>query len=261
MFLKIIACEIAFREIAFVAAQSRHVIDLEFLTQGLHDTPDRGREELQKRLDALPSNRYDAVLIGYGLCGSILNGLRAVQTPLVIPRAHDCITFFLGSAERYRRLSETHPGSYYYSAGWLECMRRRGAQASPLNLNFLPTRAGLNNGNEAIYSEWLKKYGPERAQYLVQLMEQWTQSYTHGVLIDFEFNRNLHLHEQVEAICEQRGWCFEKVEGDLHLLERWVNGEWDAASFLVVRPGEQISPSFKETIIEAEPIEPNMPSV
>ena len=39
MYLKVIACEIALREICAVAARSRSVLDLEFLPQGLHDAP------------------------------------------------------------------------------------------------------------------------------------------------------------------------------------------------------------------------------
>ncbi len=54
MFLKVIACEIALREIAFVASQSRHIVDFEFLTQGLHDHPNLGREQVQQRIDAVP---------------------------------------------------------------------------------------------------------------------------------------------------------------------------------------------------------------
>lgn len=252
MFLKVIACEIALREIAFVASQARHIVDLEFVNQGLHDHPNLGREEVQKRIDAVPSGKYDAILLGYALCGNILSGIRAGETQLVIPRGHDCITFFLGSMERYQRLSEAHPGSYYYTSGWLECIRRRGERASPMNLQFLPTRAGLSTGTESVYQEWVKKYGEERAQYLMEVMGQWAESYSHGVLIDFDFTKPLHLHEQVEAICENRGWRFEQIEGDLHLLKRWVNGEWDPVNFLVVPPGQKVVPSYDSGIIKAE---------
>jgi hypothetical protein len=252
MFLKVISCEIAFREICYVAAQSRHLADLEFLTQGLHDAPNKGRQELQERIDAVPPGKYDAILLGYALCGNMINGLSARQTPLVIPRAHDCITFFLGSCERYQRLAETRPGSYYYTSGWLECVRRRGERASPMDLRFLPSRAGLSPGTEPIYAEWVKKYGKERAQYLMEVMGHWTESYTHGVLIDFDFTRPLHLHEQVETICERRGWHFEQIEGDLRLLQRWVDGEWDSQSFLVVGPGEKVAPSYDAGVICAE---------
>ena len=86
---KVIACEIAVREICQVAATSRNILDLEFLPQGYHDTPAKGQVEIQKRIDAVPEGKYDAILLGYGLCSSILTGLRTRHTRLVIPRAHD----------------------------------------------------------------------------------------------------------------------------------------------------------------------------
>ena len=45
MFYKVIACEIAFRELCYAAAKSRNLIDFEFLTQGYHDIPGTGRTE------------------------------------------------------------------------------------------------------------------------------------------------------------------------------------------------------------------------
>jgi hypothetical protein len=249
MFFKVIACEIALREISFLASQSQHMVDLEFLTQGLHDTPSRGQTEVQARIDAVPPGKYDAILVGYALCGNIIAGLTAKHTPLVIPRAHDCITFFLGSRERYQRLAETRPGSYYYTSGWLECLRRRGGRASLMDMHFLPTRAGLNTGTESVYAEWVKKYGEEQAQYLMEVMGQWTESYTHGVLIDFDFTKPLQLHKQVEAICERRGWRFEQIQGDLHLLKCWLDGAWDPQTFLVVQPGQKVSPSYDDTVV------------
>jgi Protein of unknown function (DUF1638) len=251
-FLKVIACEIAFREICHVVAQCRHVVDVEFLTQGLHDHPNAGREELQKRIDAVPPKKYDGILVGYALCGNLITGLRTAHTPLVIPRGHDCITFFLGSKERYQQLSESHPGSYYYTSGWLECLRRRGDRASLLDMRFLPSRAGLNTETEPAYADWVKKYGEERAQYLLEVMGQWTDSYTHGILIDFDFAKPLRLREQVSQICERRGWNFEQVPGDLQLLQRWLNGDWDNDSFLILQPGEKVEPSYDPSIIRAE---------
>jgi len=251
-YFKVIACEIALREICHVTATARHIVDLEFLTQGLHDHPKAGQEEVQKRIDAVPAGKYSAILVGYGLCGNIVAGLTAHHTPLIIPRGHDCITFFLGSKERYQQFSEAHPGSYYYTAGWLECLRRRGEGASMLDMNFLPTRAGLNTESEGIYAEWVKKYGEEQASYLMEVMGQWTESYTRGVLIDFDFTKPLQLTDQVKQICQRRGWAFENVSGDLQLLERWLNGDWDSESFLVVQPGQKVVPSYDGSVIGAE---------
>jgi hypothetical protein len=110
-------------------------------------------------------------------------------------------------------------------------------------------RAGANPG--AAYDQWVSKYGEEKARQLMDVVSHWAENYTHGVLIDFDFTRPLHLHEQVQAVCHQRGWQFEQVEGDLRLLQRWVDGEWDPKSFLVVEPQQQVQPSFTEDILQA----------
>ena len=251
MFLKIIACEIALREICFVAAQSPHLVDLEFLTQGLHDHPAEGLKQVQARIDAVPAGRYDAILIGYGLCGNIVNGLRARSTALVIPRAHDCMTFFLGSRERYQQVSESLPGAYFYSSGWLECLRRRGTDVPPEMKQFLPTRAGMTDATTSAFQQWVERYGEDEARYLLQVMDQWTANYTHGVLIDFDFTKILRLREQVEEICTKRGWQFKELQGDLRLLQGWINGEWDEQDFLTVQPSEEVTPSYDDLVIKA----------
>lgn len=251
--LKVIACEIAFREICHLAARSPNLHDLEFLTQGHHDVPNRGREEVQKRIDAVPNGKYEGILVGYGLCSSILTGLRATHLPLVVPRAHDCITFFLGSKERYQRCFTDRPGTYYYTSGWLECARRRGLTAGQTG-GLLPLQAV--NTTQAAYAQWVAKYGEEKAKYLLEAMGEWTANYTHGVLIDFDFTQPLNLRPQVEQICADRGWQFEEIAGDLGLLRRWLDGDWNERDFLIVRPGQKIAPSYDDRIIVAEPEAP-----
>lgn len=252
-FLKVIACEIAFREICHVAARSPSLLDLEFVAQGWHDAPHAGGPEIQRRIDEVPAGRYDAILLGYGLCGNLLAGLSARHTPLVIPRAHDCTTFFLGSKERYQRHWEQHPGAYYYTSGWLECLQRRGEKSAPASATFLPTRAGSGDDTQALFKQWVEKFGAEQAGYLLETMNEWAQRYTHGVLIDFDFTQPLRLHERVQRLCAARGWQFEAVPGDLRLLQRWVDGEWDGRDFLIVHPGQRVRPTYDADIIAAEP--------
>ena len=252
MFLKVIACEVALREICHAVARSTHIVDLEFLDQGLHDRPARGREELQRRIEAVPAGRYDAILVGYALCGNLIDGLRPTHTRLVVPRGHDCITFFLGSKERYSALNASLPGAYFYTSGWLECVRRRGEKMVPGHPAYLPMRAGAGDNPGAAYQQWVEKYGEAKARQLLEVMSHWTENYTHGVLIDFDFTKPLHLHEQVRGVCSARGWQFEEIEGDIRLLQRWVDGEWDPESFLVVEPGQRVIPSYDERVIAAE---------
>jgi hypothetical protein len=60
---------------------------------------------IQESIDRVDPARHEAVLLGYGLCNNGVVGLHA-PVPLVISRAHDCITLLLGSRERYNHSSQ-----------------------------------------------------------------------------------------------------------------------------------------------------------
>jgi hypothetical protein len=251
MFLKVIACEIAVRELCRVTADAPNLVDLEFLAQGYHDTPALGQTEIQKRIDAVPAGKYDAIVIGYGLCSNILVGLTTAHTPLVIPRAHDCITFFLGSKERYQECFTENPGTYYYTSGWLECARRRGEKGAIWGGVTLQANATLNL--RANYEQWVKQYGEDQAKYLLEEMSRWSNAYSHGTLIDFDFLQHLKLTEQVQSICREKGWAYSEMKGDLRLFEKLVAGDWPESDFLTVRPGQKVAATFDAHIIGAVP--------
>lgn len=251
---KVIACEIAFREICHCAATTPHLLDLEFLTQGLHDEPRSGVGQIQARVDAVPAGRYDAVLLGYGLCGHLVRDLEARSTPLVLPRAHDCITFFLGSKERYAAFNRERPGTYCYTSGWLECLRKRGLAASPGDVRYLPAGAGDTGSAREQYERWVARYGEEKARYLREELDGWTRHYDTAALIEFDFTRPLGLEAEVRAIGAQRGWGYTEIAGDLGLLQRWLGGEWGEEEFLVVPPGHRVAAAFDDRVMVAEPV-------
>lgn len=251
MFLKIIACEIAVRELYHTAAKTENLVDLEFLNQGYHDTPHTGRDEIQKRINAVPAGKYDAIGLGYGLCSNILVGLTTAHTPLVIPRAHDCITFFLGSKERYQQCFTDRPGTYYYTSGWLECAKRRGEKGATWGGISMPASANLSF--MAMYDQWVKKYGEDQAKYLLDEMSRWSDSYTHGTLINFDFTKPLRLDQQVKQICSEKGWDYDEMPGDMNLFENFVNGNWPEPDFLVVKPGHKVIATFDDKVIGTMP--------
>ncbi len=247
MFLKVIACEIAARELYYTAARSPHLVDLELVTQGHHDTPATGQQDIQNRIDAVPAGKYDAILLGYGLCSNILVDLTARHTRLVIPRAHDCITFFLGSKERYQQCFAERPGTYYYTSGWLECAKRRGEKGMVWGGISMPASANLNL--KANYEQWVQKYGEDQAKYLLEEMSRWTNAYTHGTLIEFDFLRHLKFAEEVRRICTEKGWDYDEIPGELGLLQKMVDGDWPESDFLLVQPGQKVVATFDEKVI------------
>lgn len=238
MRLRLIACEVLAREFYLLASRSPHIIDIELVTKDLHDYPDLLRQELQERIN-MPSEGYDYIFLGYGLCGNATAGVSAGPIPLVIPRAHDCITLYLGSKRRYLEQFFNHPGTYYYSRGWLE---RRGKKERKDSIQdaFLA---------EVGFQSLVKKYGEDNANYLMEVMGEWRRKYNRAVFISMGLGDEKECEESVVSLAKENNWGFEKLEGNLNLLERFSNMELDEENFLIVPPGASIVPSYDEAVI------------
>jgi len=248
MRVKVIACEVVSRELYECAARARSAVDITLLEQGLHDNSDLCRRRLQELVDAAGPERYDALVLGYGLCNNSLAGIRAGRIRMVVPRAHDCITLLLGSKERYARLFAESPGTYWFSSGWVESWDGGGERAEPRpNSGLGPTYLARDHG------ALVAKYGEENAKYLEDFMSHWEDHYTRGVLIRFDFDRHLGLEAKVEEVCREKGWQVATVEGDLGLLQAGLDGPWDADRFLIVEPGQAVRPSYDDGVLACGP--------
>ena len=116
---------------------------------------------------------------------------------------------------------------------------------------FMPAHSQA--GISAAFEQWVKKYGEEKARYLLEVMGEWTSHYTRGVLIDYEFTRPLNLREQVRQICADRGWEFAEEPGDLGMFQRLLAGDWKDQEVLILQPHEQVAATFDEAIIGPQP--------
>ena len=128
MKLKCLGCDALSRPIYLCAAQSPHIVDVTLQQLGLHTDPGDLRERLQGVIDESQGKGYDAIALAYGLCGKSTAGLIARDVPIVMPRAHDCITLFLGGRERYKTEHDGCPGTYWYALDYIE--RRDGTADS-----------------------------------------------------------------------------------------------------------------------------------
>ena len=121
MRLKLIACEIFYRELCAAVARSVNQVDVEFLPKGLHDIGQAGMSaRLGEALAAVDPSKYEAVLLGYGLCSNGLVGLAARTSPWSFPAPTIASRLFLGSKERYLEYFHAHPGVYFKTSGWIE---------------------------------------------------------------------------------------------------------------------------------------------
>jgi len=96
-----------------LSAVGCRIVEARYLDMGLHDRPDVLRARLQAEIDQVSvRDDLDAVVLVYGLCGCGTAGLAARRYPLVIPRAHDCVTLFLGSKEAYVERQRLCPSGF-----------------------------------------------------------------------------------------------------------------------------------------------------
>lgn len=112
MRIAVIACRVFTRELSYYVSQSPHTVEVFWLPQGLHDTPDRLRRMIADTLGEIDRQREerllkyspDAIALAYGLCSNGVVGLESRDVPLIVPRTDDCIAQFLGSQRRYLAL-------------------------------------------------------------------------------------------------------------------------------------------------------------
>jgi hypothetical protein len=242
---KLISCEIFYREMCAVVARSPHQVDVEFLPKGLHDIGSAAMlARLQQAVDAVDTAGYDAILLGYGLCNNGITGLTAPAIPVVIPRAHDCITLFFGSRARYLEYFNSRPGTYFKTTGWIE----RGTDAGELRQLSISHQLGM----DMTYEELVAKYGEDNAQYLYETLCNTLRNYKQLTFIEMGIELDDRFERQTREEAEQRGWAFEKVRGDMVLIQQLVNGPWDSSDFLVLQPGQRVMSRTSDAIIDAE---------
>ena len=248
---KLICCKVLQREIAWCMVKTNNYIDLTFLRQELHETPEKLREALQKEIDIVESGHdlhssdygneqrmktLDAIIIGYGLCSNALVGLHSSKVPLVIPRCHDCTTLMMGSKEAYREYFDAVKGTSFLTRGWLD----NGQNFAERNLEQL----------RAIYME---KYQDEEAvEFLLEMEAMTMGNYEALTCIYWPELPDPELLQQAKEIAKEHGWEYKRFDGNSSLVQEMLNGDWDPEKFLIVQPGQTVKPSYDELIIKAE---------
>lgn len=230
---KFIGCEVFARPAYLAAAKSQHIIDMEFTKLSSHLKPSSLREEIQSLIDST-ADQYDAVLLGYGLCGNSTAGLTARSQPLVIPRAHDCCTIFLGSRSTFEGYFGQTPSAPWSSVCYYE--RSDGWYSdNAMNVPF--------TDQDNSYAELVEKYGEENAQYIWETMKASTD-------IDFLTYINLPgiadngIRDAFIKHAAESGKNTRFIEGSTRLIEKLLTGEWDDEEFLLVPPGAEIKPIY-----------------
>lgn len=181
---------------------------------GLHLRPGGLKDALQGAIDEV-EERYDTILLGYGLCSMAVVGLRSRTATLAMPRTDDCIGAFLGGQRAYREVSRAEPGSYYLTKGWIEV-------------------------GDTIYDEFLRaadRYGEERARRIFRTM---LRHYRRLVYIDTGNTDQDRHREYARMVAREFGLDFAEVTGTRTVVAKLLHGPWDE-DVLAVPPGREIA--------------------
>lgn len=260
MRLKVLTCEALSREMYFAAAFSEHVLDFKFFNRDYHDYPDKMNKALQVEIDftsfktwdtvnsydgircpACSNEKYDYIIIGIGLCGNAIADIQARTIPLVIPRAHDCNTFLLGSKEKFKEFIGQEPGTIFYHFGQVE-------RSDVARVDAVPKSTGLGRD----ISEYIEKYGEENAIYLKEMEYNWTRYHKRAAYLFPKINPKLKNEKgkEVSEYVKQFNWSVVKLLESKAFFARLLSGNWDEDEFLIVPSGKKVVPTNDDTIIE-----------
>ena len=101
---------------------------------------------------------------------------------------------------------------------------------------------------QSVYQAYVTKYGKDNADYLLQVMGAWQSHYQRAAFIDMGAGDIAAVEGHARATAARRGWTFERMAGDLVLLEKLLAGSWEA-DFLVLEPGQRIEMTCDDSIV------------
>lgn len=203
----LIACETIRDEVELALKKQGVELDTIWMSNLLHDSPERLKNALQEEIDKAESD-YDELLFAYGNCGNGLLGLKSEKSTLIIPRFGDCIDMLLCEKDNLERIRTT---TYFLTQGWL-----RGEKTL-----------------DKEYEHNLNKYGEKRAKKVMDIM---FRNYKYLMLIDtgaYNMDDSLPRVHNIGALI---GLEVVVDQGSISALEKLITGQWDE-KFCVIPPG------------------------
>lgn len=208
----IIACKTLEDEVNQAIENTGIDYPLYWIESGLHNHPDKLREELQQAINSIED--FDYILLLFGLCGNALVGLQSDKATLVIPRVDDCISFFLGGNKSRKKLEEKAT-AYYLTKGWLR----------------------YENNIWKEYLWCIDRYGLERTRSIFATM---FKNYTHLVVIDTGAYDTSSFIGETKKIADELGLELKIIPASLELLTAALNGSWNK-NFAMIEPGRPVT--------------------
>jgi hypothetical protein len=88
----------------------------------------------------------------------------------------------------------------------------------------------------------------KNARFLRETLGNMTAHYSRLTYIAMPYDAGLGFEAEARLAAAEKGWEFDRLEGDLGLLARLVNGQW-GDDMAVVQPGQTLAPTHDQHVL------------
>lgn len=244
MKILIICCGVLKDEIEANINKTNAIIDIVLVPEHLHLEPEKLKIEIQRLIDTANEyktisediNGYNYIVLAFGLCGGALNGIKTNKHTVVIPKAHDCISFFLGSREKYNCLFNEYGGKAYWFT------------PSFLKQGFLPTKKSYEDKR----LEYIQKFDEDCADFLINTERDSLFNYNICAVVDNFENPSNELYNSANSCALEYNWKLINHNASNEMFLKIVSGNYNEDDFLIVTPHKTIIQSNNDEIIAYE---------
>ena len=208
----IVACKTLEDELNEAMGYTGAAYPVTWLESGLHNTPKILKARLAEILASIEAGR---VLLAMGFCGNSIEGIKAGNYELIIPRVDDCISLLIGSARKRVEVSNEF-AAYFLTEGWM--------------------RGERNLWVEHQYA--VAKYGEEIAGSIAESL--YGHYRTLGLLDTGAGDLGALLNE-TKIIAETLKLEQRVIPATTVYLRQLLSGPWPESQFLIKNPGCEIT--------------------
>jgi hypothetical protein len=202
---RLIACNMIHDEVSAAMEKTGTDYPVEWVEEGLHFSVKKLHDRVQQALDAAAG--CDRVLLAFGMCGNMIEGLRVPVRQLIMPNVDDCISFMLYP---YKPGKET--GVYYLTRGWIH--------------------SGKNAWNDR--ERLAVRFGEKKANRVVREM---LDSYHSMSIIETGAYPPEEIWAESRGIAEGLNLKHGREPGSTEWIQQLLTGPWDNNRFLCFEQG------------------------
>jgi len=214
----VIACRVMEQELNALLPEcpADVCLDLRFMDQQLHRTPDRMPAIIQQEIDSA-ADTADEIVLGYGLCSNGIVGVYAPRQYLYVPHVHDCVALLLGSRAAYYKAFQERAGTYYITPGWVK------EEKDPLGI---------------LENEYIPRMGREDA---VWGLNEELKHYSHIALIDTQVSDIEPLRTRATENARFLDKKYTEIKGSRNYFRKILYGPYEAPDFLCLPPDTPVT--------------------